>query len=115
MPEVLWKAYIDFEIENEEIANARALYRRLLERTKHVRVWISFAKFEIQNGNIKEARKIFQEAFISLKSPAELQEQRVLLIESWRDFEEEFGDDQTRLYVSTTIFFFTFSLYYFLY
>jgi crooked neck len=103
LPEVLWKAYIDFEIENEETARARALYRRLLERTKHVRVWISFAKFEIVNGNIKEARKIYQEAFISLKSPAELQEQRVLLIESWRDFEEEFGDPQTQLHVKNNM------------
>jgi len=103
LPEVIWKVYIDFEIENEETARARALYRRLLERTKHVRVWISFAKFEIQNGNVKEARKIFQEAFISLKNPAELQEQRVLLIESWRDFEEEFGDDQTQLHVKNNM------------
>lgn len=38
MPEVLWKAYIDFEIEQEEYDNTRNLYRRLLERTKHVKV-----------------------------------------------------------------------------
>jgi crooked neck len=91
LPELIWKAYIDFEIENEEIALARALYKRLLERTIHVRVWISYAKFEVQNGNIKAARKVFQDAFACLKTP-DLQQQRVLLIESWRDFEEEFGD-----------------------
>jgi len=44
MPEVLWKAYIDFEIEQEVYDKARALYQRLLERTKHVKVWISFAQ-----------------------------------------------------------------------
>ena len=38
MPEVLWKSYIDFEIEQEEHENARNLYRRLLQRTRHVKV-----------------------------------------------------------------------------
>jgi len=38
MPEVLWKAYIDFEIEQEEYDRTRALYRRLLQRTQHVKV-----------------------------------------------------------------------------
>ena len=32
MPEVLWKAYIDFEIAEGENSNARELYTRLLER-----------------------------------------------------------------------------------
>ena len=38
MPEMLWKAYIDFEIENEEYDNTRQLYRMLLTRTNHVKV-----------------------------------------------------------------------------
>lgn len=38
MPEVLWKAYIDFQIEQEEYDKTRKLYRRLLERTQHVKV-----------------------------------------------------------------------------
>ena len=38
MPEMLWKAYIDFEIENEEYDKTRDLYRRLLARTNHVKV-----------------------------------------------------------------------------
>lgn len=38
MPEILWKAYIDFEIAQEEPRNARLLYERLLERTHHVKV-----------------------------------------------------------------------------
>ena len=38
MPEVLWKAYIDFEIEQEEYDRTRQLYRRLLQRTQHVKV-----------------------------------------------------------------------------
>ena len=45
-PEILWKAYVDFEIEQGERARARALYERLLDRTKHVKVWMSYAQFE---------------------------------------------------------------------
>lgn len=73
MPEILWKAYIDFEMENEEFDRARALYRRLLERTKHVRVWISYAKFEIGLESLDKARNVYKEAFQALK-PAEFTE-----------------------------------------
>lgn len=38
MPEVLWKAFIDFEVEQEEFDNVRALYEQLLTRTQHVKV-----------------------------------------------------------------------------
>lgn len=38
MPEVIWKAYIDFELEQEEFDRTRSLYQRLLQRTKHVKV-----------------------------------------------------------------------------
>lgn len=46
MPELLWKAYIDLEVEEGERERARALYERLLERSGHVKVWISYALFE---------------------------------------------------------------------
>ncbi len=36
--QVLWKSYIDFEIEQEEFGNTRNLYKRLLQRTQHVKV-----------------------------------------------------------------------------
>ena len=48
MPERVWKAYIDFEVENHEVDRARSLYSRLLEKTKHVKVWASYAKFEAE-------------------------------------------------------------------
>lgn len=47
MPELLWKAYIDFEEEEGEYERTRSLYERLLEKSDHVKVWISFAHFEI--------------------------------------------------------------------
>ena len=37
--QVLWKAYIDFEINLEEYDKTRDLYERLLTRTQHVKVW----------------------------------------------------------------------------
>ncbi|DBA78970.1 hypothetical protein WJX77_006390 [Trebouxia sp. C0004] len=46
MPEVLWKSYIDFEISEGNRENTRKLYERLLQRTKHVKVWLSYASFE---------------------------------------------------------------------
>ncbi|VEL39034.1 unnamed protein product [Protopolystoma xenopodis] len=47
MPELLWKAYIDFELEQRDWEHARALYRRLMQRTQHVKVWLSLASFEL--------------------------------------------------------------------
>ncbi|KAI8816104.1 uncharacterized protein EV422DRAFT_572167 [Fimicolochytrium jonesii] len=113
MPEVLWKGYIDFEVGEEEWAKARALYERLLQRTEHVKVWISYATFEstaLDNGETRldAARKIFNRAYTSLQRRAlattntttqtttaaqqqhlqqTAKEERVILLESWRDFE----------------------------
>ena len=70
MPEILWKAYIDFECEQEETDRARDLYRRLLIKTQHVKVWLSYAQFEFQvehEDNIPQARHIFEQANKSLR------------------------------------------------
>ncbi|KAL0579010.1 NineTeen Complex (NTC) component [Marasmius crinis-equi] len=48
MPELLWKAYIDFEVEEGEREAARALYDRLISLSGHVKVWISYALFEAE-------------------------------------------------------------------
>lgn len=40
------QAYIEFEISQGEHERTRRLYERLLDRTKHLKVWVSFAKFE---------------------------------------------------------------------
>lgn len=93
MPEVLWKSYIDFEIEQEEYDNTRGLYKRLLKRTQHVKVWISYGQFELSidsDDRIQRCRQIFEEANKSMQS-CEEKEERLMLLESWRDFEDEFG------------------------
>ncbi|XP_076054199.1 pre-mRNA splicing factor crn [Oratosquilla oratoria] len=97
MPEYMWKSYIDFEVEQEEWDNVRLLYQRLLERTQHVKVWISYAKFEKDvpsEDNIVCARGIFHQANKVLRM-CEEKEQRLMLLEAWRDFENEFGDEKS--------------------
>ena len=48
MPEILWKAYVDFETEEGEREIARSLYERLVQLSGHVKVWISYALFEAE-------------------------------------------------------------------
>lgn len=100
MPEVLWKAYIDFEVAEGELDNARSLYERLLFRSAHVKVWIAYAQFELESGgggggdgaeaatggNIAAARALFNKGYEALKSQG-LKEERLLLLEAWRDAE----------------------------
>ncbi|KAI1121593.1 cell cycle control protein [Nemania abortiva] len=114
MPELLWKAYIDFEEEEGEYDKTRDLYERLLEKTDHVKVWISYAHFEI---NIPEdgeeetedeseerpvseeakarARKVFERACKSMKGK-DLKEERVSLLNAWLSFENTHGSKEDR-------------------
>ena len=112
MPELLWKAYIDFEEDEGEYERTRALYERLLAKTEHVKVWISYAHFEINVPDAEEeeaeedeearplspatvlrARNIFQRAYKSMKEK-ELKEERVALLNAWRSFEATHGGKQ---------------------
>jgi len=102
-PESLWKAFIDFECDEGRADNVRALYGRLLQLTGHVRVWIAHALFEVdgddgddanrsdekpvlERGGLQAARDIFQRGYNTLKEQG-LKEERVLLLNSWRDAE----------------------------
>ncbi|GAC93530.1 hypothetical protein PHSY_001095 [Pseudozyma hubeiensis SY62] len=50
MPEIVWKAYIDFEFEEREWERVDALYERLLDKSGHVKVWISYALSKINQA-----------------------------------------------------------------
>jgi crooked neck len=96
MPEMLWKNYIDFEIDEGEGDNARALYERLLSKTGHVKVWISYSQFEgteVGKG-VDAARDTFKRAHDHMKD-AGMKEERVLLLDAWRVFEKTKGDAQS--------------------
>ncbi|XP_036597353.1 crooked neck-like protein 1 [Trichosurus vulpecula] len=98
MPEVLWKCYLDFETEQKEFEKTRLLYRRLLQRTQHVKVWISFAQFELSAGNeerFSRCRQIYEEANRKMRNSEEKKE-RLMLLESWRNFEDEFGTESQK-------------------
>ncbi|CAH0001014.1 unnamed protein product [Clonostachys byssicola] len=108
MPELLWKAYIDFEEEEGEYDNTRELYERLLDKTDHVKVWISYAHFEInlpegeeeeeeeeENRPVSDeakarARKVFERAHKRMRDK-DLKEERVALLNAWLSFENEHG------------------------
>lgn len=112
MPELLWKAYIDFEEEEGEYDRTRDLYERLLEKTDHVKVWISYAHFEINVPEEDEqeaedeseerpvseeakarARKVFERAYKSMKQK-DLKEERVSLLNAWLSFERTHGAEE---------------------
>ena len=107
MPELVWKAYIDFEEYEEEYDRARQLYERLLSKTDHVKVWINYARFEIsvpdpddtndtEDRPVSEeakarARKIFSRAH-DLYKEKELKDERADLLNAWRSFEHTHGN-----------------------
>ena len=63
MPEIVWKAYINVEMSFEEYDKVRLLYAKLLEKTKHLKVWLSYSKFEQEVGNTKGVRAVFENAY----------------------------------------------------
>ncbi|CAL4900808.1 unnamed protein product [Urochloa decumbens] len=115
-PEVLWKEYLQFEIDEREFGRARSLYERLLDRTKHLKVWISYAEFEASAGlgsedseseekmnevgyqeqqmeRVSKCRAVFEKAFDYFRTSApELKEERAMLLEEWLNKEVSFGD-----------------------
>lgn len=99
MPELLWKAYIDFEIASEEYEKARDLYETLLQRTNHIKVWISMAEFEQTIGNFDAARKVFEKANQSLENAEK--EERLMLLEAWKECETKSGDEEALKRVET--------------
>ena len=89
MPELLWKAFIDFEIEQQEYDRARKLYNKLLKKTQHVKVWLSLAQFEAtidEPDSIDRTREIFEQAYKTLRTASD-KEERLMLVEHWLDFE----------------------------
>lgn len=114
MPELIWKAYIDFEIVLKNYDLVRKLYERLLAKTKHVKVWLSYILFETSINEIDRARDLFQRAYKYLKTAGSLEEeststvesanidqelerkeQRFILVKNWKEFEETHGNKET--------------------
>ncbi|KIM75925.1 hypothetical protein PILCRDRAFT_98807 [Piloderma croceum F 1598] len=114
MPELLWKAYIDFEIEEGDREKTRSLYERLVNLSGHHKVWISYAEFEgssipvpralreededeesevrVVEGDANMARQVFTRGYKDLKSK-QLKGERVALLEAWKKFEQDHGTE----------------------
>jgi crooked neck len=95
-PQRVWRAYIDFESSLGEIDSVVSLYERLLMLTSHVRVWISYAQFLAGSKTGDEARAVFERANKELAGNRERAEERVTLIDSWCDFEDVYGDEESK-------------------
>ena len=89
MPENLWKSYIDMEISQENFDRVRDLYTKLLNKTKHVKVWLSYARFESDTAHDpNRSRVVFNQATSYFKTnEPELKEERLLILENWLKFE----------------------------
>jgi crooked neck len=93
MPEIVWKSYISIEISNSNYEKVRALYERLMEKTKHAKVWLSYAKFEQEIEDYLNSRKIFERAYQFFKDKG-LKEERLMILENWIKL-EELAEDET--------------------
>jgi crooked neck len=123
IPEAVWKAYIDFEVSEGEYDRARSLYEKLLDRTDHIKVWISYAEFEVSipeeeepeeeeaehvvsDAAVSRGRAVFDRAYRRMKEKDLKEEvsslssvdrvsnlQRVVLLESWKQYESTYGNE----------------------
>ncbi|OQE16536.1 hypothetical protein PENFLA_c027G10881 [Penicillium flavigenum] len=111
MPELVWKAYIDFEEDECEYERVRQLYERLLQKTDHVKVWLNYARFEstvpaeeeeeeeeeeakpFAEEAVIRARAVFSRADKALKDK-DLKEDRYDLLGSWKLFEYTVGSPE---------------------
>eukprot|EP00382_Lankesteria_abbotti_P004336 CAMPEP_0113851798 /NCGR_PEP_ID=MMETSP0372-20130328/4931_1 /TAXON_ID=340204 /ORGANISM="Lankesteria abbotti" /LENGTH=212 /DNA_ID=CAMNT_0000822829 /DNA_START=123 /DNA_END=758 /DNA_ORIENTATION=- /assembly_acc=CAM_ASM_000359 len=92
-PELIWKAYIDAEVNNGDIARARQLFERLLERTQHSKVFKSYADFEVKDGeSMIRCRSVIQRGLTTCRE-SEWEEERKNLLEHWLKLEVENGDE----------------------
>ncbi|KAI9891473.1 MAG: NineTeen Complex (NTC) component [Vezdaea aestivalis] len=113
-PETVWKAYIDLEDDEGEVEHVRKLYERLLQRTNHPKVWSAWAAFELGAPESDEdeqeeedeaaeatpaakarARAIFRRGDQSMREK-KLDDERVALLNSWRAFEAQNGNEEER-------------------
>jgi crooked neck len=93
MPEVVWKAYINNEISYSDYDKVRLLYERLLDKTRHVKVWLSYAKFEQEIDEPLKSRKIFDRSYNYFKEKG-MKEERLLILENWIKLEELLEDEE---------------------
>lgn len=117
MPEVLWKSYIDFEIDElqnaaaaepgedgepppaPEVLRVESLFERLLRKTRHAKVWLAYARFHASHeSGMTKARAVFERALKSVgsdegKASQDAKKDKLLILEAWRAEELAKGHD----------------------
>eukprot|EP01062_Namystynia_karyoxenos_P011552 TRINITY_DN14141_c0_g1_i1.p1 TRINITY_DN14141_c0_g1~~TRINITY_DN14141_c0_g1_i1.p1 ORF type:complete len:707 (+),score=241.32 TRINITY_DN14141_c0_g1_i1:90-2123(+) len=103
-PEAVWRKYIQFEVRNGAFDRVRELYRRLADKTRHVKVYMAWATFEAQTAaDPGRARAVYEEADNELSQDPEGVEEWRLLLASWKGFEEKHGNAEQVSYVDAKI------------
>lgn len=87
IPENVWKAYINIELDDGNYEKVRNLYERLLVKTKHIKVWLSYAKFE-SSQSPSLMRKIYKRAIDYFKDK-KMKEERAIILENWLENEKD--------------------------
>jgi crooked neck len=87
MPEIVWKSYINIEISIGDFDRVRELYSRLLNKTKHIKVWISYSKFEQECDELLNSRNVLETAYKYFKQSGQ-KEERLVILENWIKLEE---------------------------
>jgi len=103
-PELLWKAFLDFETAKIEFERTRVRYERIPNRKKqHLEIWISYAEFEAtatrkagleqKKQCIEHARRVFEEAVSYITSSApDSREEKAMLLVKWLNLEASSGE-----------------------
>ena len=60
----------------------------------HRQVYVSYAKFEADIGEVGRARKTFEKASQQYPSNGDCKDERVMLLESWLQMEQQLGDEK---------------------
>ncbi|QRW25632.1 pre-mRNA-splicing factor CLF1 [Rhizoctonia solani] len=109
----LYEKYLSHDPSNtphgSNLPSSRPRLGTLPAKTGHVKVWVAFALFEaasmsdpdeeegegaeLDKGDPDRARAVFQEGYDSLRAKG-LKEERVVLLEAWKAFEQEHGTEE---------------------
>ena len=63
------------------------MFERLLDLSKHVKIWLSFAEFETA-ASVEQGRAIYERAAEWFASADTSPEERALLLKTWLEFEQ---------------------------
>jgi singapore isolate B (sub-type 7) whole genome shotgun sequence assembly, scaffold_10 len=94
-PEVVWKKYIDHEIECGNEDKVVELYERLLELAPHSKVFISYSQFESLKS-MDKAREVLERGIALFKESHE-NEMRHQLLLALKSLEESIEDNAERV------------------